>query len=275
MNYGTGIEDRLSSRISGCLLLRDAKITHHNTICSTNDEGKAIIGARDYDGRPQIIFADEQTGGRGRHDRSWHSPPGGLYASFVISLPISALSPGTLSMAAGISACKTLREYLPETLIKWPNDCIYQDKKIAGILIEARVMGGMMNSVIGIGLNTNIKDFSSYQERGSRVADAKLRLEDSATSVVLETGEEADNIDCLASLARNLDYWCSSAKKNIHLLKHSYADVLAYKGVAVCVHHGSEKKTSGIMVGVDEHGALLLYGASGLERLLDGEIAIG
>lgn len=100
-----------------------------------------------------IIVAGEQFAGRGRNERSWSSPPGkGIYATTLISRPVAEL--GAVPFAIANIVAGFFRDvYSVEAQIKWPNDILVQGKKIAGILIEARVQDDRTYLIIGTGLN--------------------------------------------------------------------------------------------------------------------------
>ena len=90
-----------------------------------------------------VVVAREQDQGRGRRNRAWVSPPGGLYASVL--LPAAPL----LSPRAGIAVASALRAFGAQARLKWPNDVLIEAKKVGGILIE--VVGGA--AIVGIGVN--------------------------------------------------------------------------------------------------------------------------
>jgi BirA family biotin operon repressor/biotin-[acetyl-CoA-carboxylase] ligase len=99
------------------------------------------------------VWTTSQTAGRGRGNSRWLSPPGVLTASFVLMLP-DALAARQLSLAAGLAVAHAVEDLAPRArlAIKWPNDCLYDDRKIAGILCERSPDGRV---VVGIGLNVD------------------------------------------------------------------------------------------------------------------------
>lgn len=100
-----------------------------------------------------IVIAGEQRGGRGRGERSWHSPGGkGIYATALHSLPAEEL--GVLPLRIACMVATFLREaYAIDARIKWPNDILVDGRKIAGILIEARLQEKGAYAMIGVGIN--------------------------------------------------------------------------------------------------------------------------
>ena len=105
-----------------------------------------------------IITADKQTGGRGRNSKQWFSPKGNIYFSFGFST--NNIVEG-LSVKAGLKVAEILNNELgKEILLKWPNDLIYSNKKIGGILVETSSYQSTYQVVIGIGIN--LKIFSNF-----------------------------------------------------------------------------------------------------------------
>lgn len=100
-----------------------------------------------------MIIAGEQFAGRGRNERSWSSPAGkGIYATTLLSRPLQELPLVPLVMA-NILALFLRAEYDIDARIKWPNDVLVGGRKIAGILIEARVQAERVYLLIGTGVN--------------------------------------------------------------------------------------------------------------------------
>lgn len=104
-----------------------------------------------------VISAKEQSGGRGRLGRSFFSPSGGLY--FSASFPLSGEEKNIpfLTLLSGLAVSLAIEQLTGvKTLIKWPNDIYYNDKKLGGILCEL-VSGKTLTAVVGIGINLSIK----------------------------------------------------------------------------------------------------------------------
>lgn len=129
---------------------------------STNSE--LMRRAKAGDQSPILLVAERQTGGRGRMGRQWHSAdaprPGQALGSltFSIGLPFNPLAWSGLSLAVGISVADSLD---PERQVghgaglglKWPNDLLWQQRKLAGVLIETALLGAQRYAVVGVGLN--------------------------------------------------------------------------------------------------------------------------
>jgi len=127
---------------------------HYRVADSTNARARELVEA----GAPHgtVVTAAEQTAGRGRQGRSWTAPPGKalLYSAILRPLDQRHL---LLPLAVPLAVCEAAEELAPgiECRIKWPNDIWVQERKLAGVLIEAKPQDGW--AVIGVGLNLTIQ----------------------------------------------------------------------------------------------------------------------
>ncbi len=125
------------------------RIEHRPVATSTHDV--AALLARGGATPPLAVVADEQTHGRGREGRRFHSPPGGLYVSMLVAVP-PGLDPAPIVAASAVAAAEALEDLgASDVRIKWPNDLRFGERKVAGILLE-RPDGGA-HALIGIGMN--------------------------------------------------------------------------------------------------------------------------
>src|SRR5262249_48453381 len=143
-----------------------------------------------------VLVADEQTRGRGRQGRTWSSPPGtNLYLSALLrpELPAAAAPPITLAVAVAVA--EALNELGARASIKWPNDVLVMDKKVAGSLTESTTRGGSLEAVVvGIGVNLN------WREPPPDLAAI-------AISVAQATGRPTDRDEFTARLLDMLERW--------------------------------------------------------------------
>ena len=111
-----------------------------------------------------IIIADEQTAGRGRHERTWTSPVGGIYFSILWHFPVQPEAVEELSIDVANAIIQGLNKSgIHEDLtVKAPNDVLHENKKLAGILIESKTSQDKIFTVIGIGINADTPDDSHF-----------------------------------------------------------------------------------------------------------------
>jgi len=153
------------------------EIAFHERLDSTNAVARerAAAGASNL-----VVLANEQTGGRGRRERSWDSPSGGVWASIVVRPDVPPARVPLLTLAAAVAVTEAVRAVGVDAAIKWPNDVIVHGtgerggRKLAGVLTEMAGESSRVSwVVVGIGVNANV-----------RAAD----LPSDATSVSAETG---------------------------------------------------------------------------------------
>jgi len=229
----------------------------HATVPSTMDVASALASAGADAG--VVVGSDQQTAGRGRRGRVWESPPGaGLYFTVIARPPVCAnASLPLLTLAAGVAVRHGIHAALglaPD--LKWPNDVMVGRRKLAGILAEGLAVGTASQAVaIGVGLNLQP---SSYPP------EVAVR----ATSLEGELGRAVERGPVLAEvLAALSDY--------LAMLERTPGDILQAWRAASPGATGTRVEwggRSGTTAGIDDHGALLVRTASGLERVIAGEL---
>ena len=162
-------------------------LREYASLDSTNDE--AMRAARV--GAPGLLWivAGAQTGGRGRLGRAWASPPGNLYASLLLIDPAPAARCAELGFVAGVALAQATRALAggDERLrLKWPNDLMFGDAKLSGMLLEStRLPDGRLACVVGCGVNCRshpsglaypTTDLSTVLDRNVSAAEVFARL---------------------------------------------------------------------------------------------------
>ena len=146
----------------------------YDEIDSTNDEAKRIEGIKDF----HIFITEKQTKGRGRHGKKWSSPnSGNIYMTISTSQNTSQMNP--VSLISGLICKKAIYKLIrnPSIMLKWPNDILFNDKKIGGILVETEINKENIKTIIGIGINLNINKEESWWGDLSRFALESKRNE--------------------------------------------------------------------------------------------------
>jgi BirA family biotin operon repressor/biotin-[acetyl-CoA-carboxylase] ligase len=130
------------------------EIEFHEQIGSTNEQARELAD----DGRENVVvLADEQTGGRGRLDRTWSSPPGGVWLSILLRPDVPPTQAPLFTLAAAVATTRVVRNLGVDASIKWPNDVLVGDSKLAGILTEMEGEADRVSwLIVGIGINANV-----------------------------------------------------------------------------------------------------------------------
>jgi len=234
-------------------------VEHYEEVSSTMEVAKNLAnkGAPDL----TVVWADTQYKGKGRFNRSWVSPKGGLWISIILRPSIPPDKSFLMTFVGAISTCVTFREYGLETCIKWPNDIIFKDKKISGILLESRIRNdGIEYLVMGIGANIN-----------NSVSEMPEELRKSSTSFVDEKGEEIPIDIFLKSLLRNIRIFYNYIRRGDYkslIERWKILSCTLNREVLVIDREG--RRLQGIAVDVDENdGALIVRTNKGPIRVTD------
>jgi BirA family biotin operon repressor/biotin-[acetyl-CoA-carboxylase] ligase len=131
-------------------------VEYHDSLPSTNDRARDLAAAEETD---TLVVAGEQTGGRGRLDRAWASPPGGVWASLLFRPERPPAHVPLFTLAAAVAVADACREAGVEAAIKWPNDVVLAgtERKLAGVLTEMEGEADRVSwLVVGIGANVDV-----------------------------------------------------------------------------------------------------------------------
>jgi BirA family biotin operon repressor/biotin-[acetyl-CoA-carboxylase] ligase len=248
-----GAADRLG-------IFRDQILWYAET-ASTNDLAAAMAERGAPEGR--VVVANAQSAGRGRHGRSWASPPGaGLYVSAILRPPERALP--LLTIAAGVAVAEGIQAAAGLAAdVKWPNDVYAHGRKIAGVLAEAsasNAAGAIQHVVIGAGINV-------------MPAAYPAEIANRATSLEVELGRAVDRGLLLA------EYLCALAAR-YRDLQEGRRDLVvrAWRGRAASmlgrrVQWDAPGATrDGVALDIDDTGALVVRTAAGPMRVTAGEV---
>lgn len=204
---------------------------------STNTD--VVERVRAGEGPGFVLVAEEQSSGRGRLDRVWQSPPrAGLQFSAVLTAAPSSWVP----LLAGVAVVRAIREVCGlEPVLKWPNDVLLADRKVAGILAEvATEPGNAPHVVLGVGLNVT-------------TTREELPTDRPATSLALEGALVTDRLTLLRAMLRELGG---------DLTPVDYLGLCSTVGHQVAVHLPGAEVVHGHADSIDEHGRLVVDGVA-------------
>lgn len=172
-------------------LYRLEKRIHFASIESTNTWAKDHFEMWSTKGLT-LVTASHQTKGRGQLGREWLSPEGmNLYASFCFWFPLDRMDMGNIPQVMMLSVCRLLEEKGLHPKIKWPNDLMLSEKKLAGVLCETIMEEEKRGVICGLGLNINMSD------------ELLSQIDQPATSLKIEIGETVEIESFLESLVMN------------------------------------------------------------------------
>ena len=222
------------------------------SVASTNDQATRLAEA----GAPEhtLVWAREQTGGRGRRGRFWASPVGNLYCSTILRPNCSAQQAAEIGFVAALAVA----DLVPRgrsVRVKWPNDVLVDGGKVAGILPESSVgqEGKVEYVVLGIGVNVSF---------APQLPD--MRYPGAVLGGTVEAAAEG--------LARGLARWLTEWRRaGFDEIRAGWLAKAGPLGTEVDVRLG-EELVRGRFAGMDEGGALLLDTAAGPRRILSGEL---
>lgn len=234
-------------------------------VASTNSLLLERIGSGAGAPPGMVLATDDQTGGRGRGQRTWVSRPGSdLACSLVLEAAgAGARQLGSLSMAAALGVADCLAECGLTAQTKWPNDVIAGRRKIAGILPEPAPGSGQPQLVVlGIGLNL-----------GMTWAEAEA-IDQPATSVLVETGSAPSPQEVLPGLLRRLTPWLEAwTAGGFTALRRGWEARCAGIGERVTVVDGGER-LRGVLAGFGDGGQLLLEEGGALREVWAGSLSL-
>lgn len=254
-------EKRIAAVVDGLPLTKWAYLEQ---VGSTNDLAAGWLQAGQP--APALMVADEQTAGRGRQGRSWHTPPGSALAlSLLLDAELAATHLGRAPGLGGLAVCSTLEDlYGLEPHIKWPNDVLLDGKKVCGVLAEAQWSGNQAVALIlGIGINV-----------AAHSVPPPKTLSFPATSVETALGKPVDRVELLGAVLRQLFEWLDRIANQDFIA--AWQQRLAYMHQPVTLSIGAAAPPlQAILRGLAADGSLRAELADGRQKVFAaGEITL-
>lgn len=226
---------------------------HRRVVDSTNDLAKELAEGGAAEGT--VVIGEEQAAGRGRLERGWASPRGGIWLSVILRPPIAPLEATRFTLLAAVVVAKAIETLGLTPQIKWPNDVLIDGKKVCGILLELTAQADRIEHlVLGFGVNANVA-----------IADIPHDARGRATSLTEVLGAPIERAPFVATLLAILE------EEYERLLAGDWEGVLGdwlarcnmlNKRLTLAAAQGT---VEGVFAGIDDFGALRM-------RLADGEV---
>ncbi|WP_458122011.1 biotin--[acetyl-CoA-carboxylase] ligase [Paenibacillus sp. Z6-24] len=234
------------------------------SIGSTQDIARTLA----EQGAPEgtLVIAEEQTKGRGRQGRHWHSPPGrGIWMSLIMR-PVQPLQyTPQLTLLAAVAVCRALRSVSSLNIgIKWPNDLLIDGRKVCGILVESAAEDGYVrHAIAGIGIDVNLA-----------AEDLPEELQSIATSLRMESGgEPLDRTVVVAAVIQELEAMYRLYSEQGFAAIAALWEALAFSMGQHLTVHTPQGVMNGKATGLGSNGELLLQQEDGtILPVYSGEI---
>ena len=227
---------------------------HFRRIDSTNEQAKELAIAGAPGGL--VVTADEQTAGRGRRGNPWFAPPGSCLLYSALVRPFAADEARLLPLAVPLAVCEAAEAVAPvRCQVKWPNDIWIDERKVSGVLAEARPDEGW--AVVGVGLNVAITEDQFPPE----LRETAISLLPTEAEGGLPPGGAPGVRRSLASLNHHLGRWLEAGDDEI---------LSAYRARdALCGRRISWDGGEGVAEEIDERGHLVVEKPDG------GRVSLG
>ncbi len=243
-------------------------IKYLEEVDSTNNYAKRLAFENIDDQLPYLITTNDQTKGKGRMGRVWKSEPGeNIAMSLLLKAPHSFSNYSSTTLLSALAVVKAIRDIASlSCLIKWPNDVIYDTKKICGILTEMISIGNSNYIIVGIGINTNSNLFPE-------------EIKDKATSLYIATGKIISREELIAKTINYfMDYYNDLIKINdLSFIKDEYNSLLISKDKEVILSSDNIPfpENPYISRGIDSIGGLLVESKNGQTfSVTSGEVSV-
>jgi BirA family biotin operon repressor/biotin-[acetyl-CoA-carboxylase] ligase len=231
------------------------KILVYDSTSSTNDVAAEYARNKQNDGL--VVFAEEQTAGRGRASNKWLSGKADSILCSIVAID-NKLNAEMVSLFCAVAVAEAIGKMgRSQAKIKWPNDVMLNGRKVAGILVESKMDNSANTYIVGIGINCHQKAESFAGE-----------LQQVATSIDAVSHSVSDRVVLAKRLLSSLDHWLKVATDNGEKVIGRWRELSIQLGHRVSlIFNGS--KFIGHCIGVDPENGLILQLDTGGIRMFD------
>ncbi len=239
------------------------KVVFFEETDSTNIRAK-ILGEEGCESGT-LVVADYQSSGRGRRGKEFESPKGeSIYMTILLRPDLSPTKASMLTILTAMAVTKGIEESCGlKADIKWPNDIVYDNKKLCGILVEMSTERDFINYVVvGVGINVN----------NSIVSDA---LKDVATSIKMSTSKEQKRSVIMLNVINTFEKYYNEFMRvgDLSFVKDEYNKSLIHYDKSIVIIQGKEKFEA-ISKGIDDDGELIIEKDGKTSKVISGEVSV-
>ena len=243
------------------------RVYYFDEIDSTQNYALQISNNKNENGT--VIVAEKQTDGKGRLNRKWYSPEGGIWLSVIIHPEFQISDATIIPLAASLALCESIKKvHKIKTDVKWPNDITINGKKVAGMLIDTSIQGNKVeNLVLGIGINFAVN-----------IQQIEKRLKNSpnfyGVTSLFTVKNKPSKIELLVQFLLELEKVINSLikGKNAQIIK-DWSKHTNMFGKTISVNTGNGK-ISGIAKKIDSDGALIIKTGTKNRRIFVGDVTL-
>ncbi len=251
------IQHELNAKIIG------AEIVHRDSVDSTNRLAKKLAESGAADGT--VVVAEEQTGGRGRLERNFFSPKEkGIWFSLILRPKCLPKDAPKFTLLAAVAVARAMERFKLRAEIKWPNDILYEGRKLVGILTELSAEVSRVNYIIvGVGINVNVKR-EEFPAELQKIA---------ASLSEVNGGKNLPRADFFRAVLEEFDaLYTANDFSEIFQLWRKF-NVTLGKNISVISAETGES-FGGVAVDIDADGALIVDVGGELRTVYAGDVSI-
>ena len=244
------IKKKLNTTIFG------GKFHYFEEVGSTNRIARELADDGAKEGT--VVICETQSDGRGRLSRTWISPRGGLWFSFILRPQIPPKKAPIVTLLTGVAVAKAIRGFGLDAKIKWPNDVLINERKVSGILTEMDTDSDVVNYiVVGVGINANV-DRTVFLEE----------FKDRTTSLKEELKTDISRVDLMQSFLQEMEHYYTSFKnKDFECVISEWKRLSGTLGSHVRIETPAEE-IEGKAIDINPDGALILELSDGSKKTI-------
>ena len=242
------------------IIAAENKVIYKNSVDSTNELAKKLAAEGALDGT--IIVAEEQTGGKGRLQRNFFSPKEkGIWFSVILRPQCLPKDAPKFTLMAAVAVAQAMEKFNLRAEIKWPNDILFDGRKLVGILTEMSAEIGHVNYiVVGIGINVRREEFPAA-------------IREIATSLSEMAGENLNRVEFFRALLEEIDkLYIENNFDTVFKLWRKYNITLGKKVTVLSAESGDI--FTGLAVDIDAEGALIVDSGGEKKIVYAGDVSI-